>query len=371
MPPPKSSKDIYSAHARRTSPLDGPRPSAKDHAEWFRKNSGSRWTTAIFVSLILVLVGFMVAVISYQHRQIRAARGRDGRMGAAARGLQIEPREPTPRRAGIDPEGHAVLDEDWEGPDQPPPDGGPYPLTARWIQEAARYLGRAEQAFAAGDWRDAARHYESALTIMPDIEGLSAPIGLSYLRLQEFGPAADAFMEALARGMDSAAIRNNLAVALMAQERYPEAEQELRAAVELDGEYLPARHNLALLYFRTGQLDEAADAFRELLKRETLNPDALHLFAVTLLRLEAWDEAAAVLAENARRYPEAPSIRFRLAEAYAQASNSDAAMDALREAVRLVDARLAMRWISRSEYDPLRPLPAFSGLVEELTAAQP
>ncbi len=367
MPTSSSHKDIYRVRPPHRPALPGRASSPRDEMEWFRRSAAmNRWTNALFLLMIVVLLAFLVGIIVHQQSRIQAVREE---VSPPVR-FSLRPASPDSWLEELDPDIQLELDE-WlvRGPE--PVGEGPHPMNARWIQEAALHLRRAESAYRAGNWRTALEHYESAARIFPAIEGIDVQRGVCHLRLREFAEAESFFSAAAERGVDSAGLHNNRAVALMGLDRPDEAAPHLQRAIQQDPEYLPARHNLALLQYQAGNLAAAADMFAELDRRRPLSAEHLHLYALTLLRLEQWKKAAAVLRESIQRYPQVPPIRFRLAEALAHASEPEAAMAALREAAALVDARHAMRWISRSEFDPLRPRPEFKQLVAELSGGLP
>lgn len=110
----------------------------------------------------------------------------------------------------------------------------------------------------------------------------------------------------------------------------------------------------------------AAEGFREFLKRNPEDFDAVHMLAIALIRLEKWSEAVALLRESVRRWPDVPPVRFRLAQALAADGQGDAAIEALREGVAMIDPARALVWLSRPDFDLLRQREDFQQLIQNL-----
>lgn len=107
----------------------------------------------------------------------------------------------------------------------------------------------------------------------PPEEAVRANIlGTAYLGQQKWAEAADAFRQALEVVPDDPRPRNNLAVALIQQGRNEEAQQELERALDADPDFPWARFNLGLLAKNAGDYDSAARHFEAV---AAVDPDDL------------------------------------------------------------------------------------------------
>ncbi len=355
-------RDFYSARERERPVLDE-RRQAEAEERWYRAIQ-EQWKTAVLVAILLAFAGVLVGVVYYQQRILARAR-------AGARPLdpvQLAPQGTYSAPVGIDPEGRLVLDELGDVEPETPPVGGVAVLTPHWVKQAAIRLRHGERAYEEGDWGGALRAYEEVRRILPGIERLDESIGLCHLRLKDYPKAEGVFSALAARNPGSAPLLNNLGVAQMGQNRTELAAQTFQKALDIDPAYGPARQNLGLLHYRSGEMGRAAEALAEVVRNAPQNAEASLMYAVALLKLSRWAEAAGVLEEAARVTPSAP-VLFRLAEARAHTGNPDDAMRTLQRGVDMVDARAALVWLNRAEFDPLRNRPDFQKLAGDLTQA--
>jgi tetratricopeptide (TPR) repeat protein len=103
-------------------------------------------------------------------------------------------------------------------------------------------------------------------------------LGWGLRRLSRWEDAAAAFAEALDLGGDNSDTRNELAICLMEQGRFPEARKHLEAALRTEPENVKIISNLGVLALRRGEHDEAAAFFRAVLEMEPEDPVALEYF---------------------------------------------------------------------------------------------
>ncbi len=248
------------------------------------------------------------------------------------------------------------------------PEKGKIPLTANWVKQAAYYLLKAEKSFKDEMYDEALDNYNKALRIMPDIEGISRYIGLIYLREKNYSAAASMFEQVTKEEEITYGLANNLGVSYLALEDFKKAEESLLLATKLNTHYAIAFYNLATLYSRTGNLPKAAYYYEQYLE---LKPDDLAVaqtYAMLLVRQEKWNQAIVLLKQLSQAAPDVAPILFRLAEAYSHVQNPTAALEALHQAIALVDPRKALSWMSRPEFDLLRNDPGFKQLITELGA---
>ncbi len=339
------------------------RPRIEADERWW-KATREQWKTFILVTLLLLFVGVLIGVVYFQHRILSRARSSDTSGGP----VQLAPQGTYSAPVGIDPEGRLVLDELGDVELETPPPGGVASLTPHWIKQAAIQLRHGERAYEDGDWAGALRAFEEVRRILPGIERLDESVGLCHLRLKDYEKAGEVFAALTAKRPASAPLLNNLGVARLGQDRREEAARDFRKALELDAAYAPARQNLGLLHYRAGEMDRAAETLADVVRDAPQNAEACLMYAVALLRLSRWADAAGVLEEAARVTPAAP-ILFRLAEARSHTGQPDDAMKILQRGVDLVDARAALVWLNRPEFESLRARPDFQKLVGDLTQA--
>ncbi len=329
-----------------------------------------RVSVVLFALLILAFVGLLIGIIAYQQKQIIQQRQAAREAAPVPEATASEVLSPALYTVEVDPSGRLILDDLAADELTPlPEDGSAPPLTIRWVKEAATYLRQAERAYETRDWRAAARAYQNALQVLPGLTDVPERLGLCQLRLEDYAAAEARFAARAAVQPDSASLWNNLGVARLGQKKFAEAEAALLKAIEAKPSYVPARQNLALLYFRKDDMAKAADLFKRSLQDNTATVDMVHMYAVALLKLERWEEAAQMLEESTRRFEQAAPVQFRLAEALSHAGRPVPAMEALRKGVSLLDPRGALVWLTRNEFNLLRPREDFQKLVIELTNA--
>ena len=208
-----------------------------------------------------------------------------------------------------------------------PPD--PAPL----LREAARL----EQI---GRLADAAKIYEHILARRPELPDCWYNLGLLQRRLRRFDEALASYAQALARGVrQPEEVHLNRAVILADHLRQDAAaELELRAALALNPQYLPALRNLANLHEDLGRREEALAAYARILE---LDPSAFDSLARSagLHRVERPDDPLiarlrAALADPAAEAPERASLGFALGAALDSCGEYPAAFAAYQEANR-------------------------------------
>ena len=133
---------------------------------------------------------------------------------------------------------------------------------------ALRRAGRVEEAIAA---------YERLLKIAPDLPDSWYNLGWLQRRARRFEEALESYAEALRRGVSGAEeVHLNRAVILSDQLGRPEdAEAELKAALAIAPDYVPALLNLGNLAEDLGRKEEAHSAYERALSAEPDNMLAL------------------------------------------------------------------------------------------------
>lgn len=117
-------------------------------------------------------------------------------------------------------------------------------------------------------YRDAAINLRSATALRPDHADSWFNLGYALRQIRDYPGALDAYAQALGCGVSGpeSAHVNRAVILSDYLERTEEAEQELRAALALNRNFLPAWLNLGGLMEDVGRPEEAADAYREALR---------------------------------------------------------------------------------------------------------
>ena len=116
--------------------------------------------------------------------------------------------------------------------------------------------------------------------------------------------------------------------------RYPEAEAELKKALEIDPDFIPAAVTLADLYRGLGRDAEAEPVLRTAIARQALAPAAHYSLGLWLIRAGRRDEALAELKLAAEQGPTNPQLSYVYAVALSELGNPADAMQILRIAVQ-------------------------------------
>jgi Flp pilus assembly protein TadD len=141
-----------------------------------------------------------------------------------------------------------------------------------------------------GDYGEAERTYRKAVELAPHRAYLHHNLGVLYQNLNRRGEAAREYMQAIELRPDRPQSHSALGALRATEGRYKEAEQRLRKAVELAPGEAEARHNLALAVQRQGR--KRAPEAEQLLRA---NLDIHHGYVPSRLAL------ARLLADTGRR----------------------------------------------------------------------
>ena len=204
---------------------------------------------------------------------------------------------------------------------------------AALLREAARF----EQA---GQLAQAAGAYERILAQWPDLADCWYNLGLLQRKLGRFDAALASYAQALAhRVRQPEEVHLNRAVILTDQLRQEAAaETELRTALTLNPQYLPALSNLANLLEDLGRREEALAAYVRILELEPRSFESLARYA-GLRRVERADDPLLTRLRTALAAPEASaaeraSLGFALAAALDSSGEYAAAFAAAQSAKR-------------------------------------
>jgi tetratricopeptide (TPR) repeat protein len=245
---------------------------------------------------------------------------------------------------------------------------GERPFNKEWLKKAAYNIIMAEQAEELGKgnpeaYKQAAQYYEQALEILPDLGGVRVPLGLVYFRLGQMDKALDLLEDAPDRDL-TFDILNNLGIACINAKAYERAEEYLKRSLDLKPAYADALKNLAQLYKKMERPDEATRAYEQYLDQRPLDSDTRYDFALYLTKVGKWELAARQLRDLTKQVSDDHTMYFLLARAENKLGNADAANDALRRGIQLVDPKLAIAWMDDAEFDQLRNTEEFQALMK-------
>lgn len=247
---------------------------------------------------------------------------------------------------------------EWHGKDE-------RPFNAEWIRKAAFNLILAEQAASINENEVAAEHYENALEILPDIEGVRVPLGVLYFKMEQFDKAL-ALLENAPESELTADVLNNLGAACLQAKAYDRAENYLKQAIEMRAAYAEPQKNLALLYKELDRPDEAVTAYESYIDLRPMDMDTQHSLALYLTKLGRWQEASELLESLVQEITDVPVLYFLLAQVEMHNNRPDKAMAALQRGVQLSDPSYALAYMDSKEFELLRTSDEFQFMIRSL-----
>lgn len=247
---------------------------------------------------------------------------------------------------------------------------GERPFNTLWVKKAAFNIIMAEQAMEMGKvdkdkYTDAAEYLERVLEILPNVEGVKAPLGMVYFRLGEFDKAI-AVLKNVPEADLTFDMLNNLGAACIQAEAYDQAEDYLNRALELKPAYAEALKNKALLYKKLNKSDEAITAFEQYLDQRPQDTDARYDFALYLTKIGNWEMAGEQLRTLTQTVTNVANLYVLLARVETKLGNDKAAINAFRRAAQLTTPQQAFLWMDDNEFDQLRNNEDFQSLVKSV-----
>jgi tetratricopeptide (TPR) repeat protein len=166
--------------------------------------------------------------------------------------------------------------------------------------KAAREFQLSQKSFQVGDFHSAGKHLEKAVRIFPDFPEARNNLACAYMYLKEFEKALAELRQVIAINASLDAPYNNLSSVLFSLQRFPEAEQAARHALEFNPRRNASRYDLGLaLPAQQCYTPETVDA----LSQASIEiPQARLALALVLSRRGSIDQAAGQL----REYLKAP-----------------------------------------------------------------
>ena len=249
-------------------------------------------------------------------------------------------------------------DPKWDGK-------GERPFSGEWVRKAAFNLILAEQAASIGENEVAVEHYENALEIFPDIEGVRIPLGILYFKMEEFDKAL-ALLEDTPASSLTPEVLNNLGAACLNAEAYDQAEIYLKQAIDMRAAYAEPQKNLAVLYKELGKENDAISAYETYIDLRPMDLDTQHDYALYLTKLGRWEQAADVLEGLVQEITDVPTLYFLLAQVEMHNDRPEKVIAALKRGMQLTDPGDALAYMDSSEFEQLRSSDEFQLMLRSL-----
>ena len=242
---------------------------------------------------------------------------------------------------------------------------GAKPVSLKWIKTAAHHVIAGQQALYLNDRESALDQFRKVVEIYPDIRGLRGAMGTLYRQNKEYRQAAESFEQSL-KEEESFDVVNDLGLAYIDLQEYTKAESFLKRALDLRPANPACYKNLAVLYQKMKRDNDAIYYFEKYIDMQPGDLNVMQEYGLYLTRLQRWKEAADLLSKLTQEVTDVAPPYFLLAQAKVQDRRPDLAIAALKRGIQLVDPQLAMEWISREEFNPLRGSAEFRNLVDQL-----
>lgn len=315
----------------------------------------SRIVSMFFGILVVVLSIFLIAIVLRDFLSERAP----------SPAVRAEEKPYIPRYS-LPADDLWVMDHQSAPPHiEPAEKPGPKPLSTKWIKNAAYQIILGQQALALNRPKEALEHFQNVVEIYPELEGLHQAMGHLYLQSENYATAAT-YLELAVKEEESFDTVNNLGAAYLGLEKYDLAEKIFKRAAELQPENPGCHKNLGTLYQKMGRDNEAVFHFEKYLDLRPNDLDSMQQYALYLTKLGRWSSAADFLTKLTQEITDVAPLYFLLAQAQVQNGKEDKAIDALKRGVQLIDPGLALAWMSRDEFNPIRTSGEFKSLVDRL-----
>lgn len=367
--------DIYGSRESKgvhsNDPLTQQRDAPPVQNVWVRSLRRQRIINAILLLLVVAVAALLVVIGFQQSRQIELQRELqvDESVRRPAPAVESDADlvhvRPLASLPGEDERTGLMLDQ-LRAQDRFEPGILNRPFHKQWVQQATWHLLQAEEARRNEDWPRALEEFERVSQMFPDMGGVHGAKGLIHMQGGNYEEALSAFENAMdVEGVD-VSLLNNRAVALMRLNRVDSAIETLERAAQMNPAYTAALYNLAVAHARAENTPQALESYRSYLRRAPNDLDGTLSFAALFIDSQDWQGAQELLTIADRMSPATPPILFRLAQAQAQTGQLRDALDTLNRALMRADARQALQWIGRREFDPLRDEAEFQRLLETL-----
>lgn len=260
--PPRS---ITTQRPRDTSPLKPSRSSTNlGHAILL---AHIRTFSLVFLFMLGLLgIAFYITGRTWQSHEARARSSFD-------RGEVGQPTVRTPAVVTSRASDELALDLDDE--QQAPEASVRTELDTDAMRQAIFMQQRAQSLHAAGRYDDAIERYQEALSIWPHLTQVWAELGRLYLELSQYSRAEVALERAVEADPGNLDLLNDLGVSLLYQNRIGRAMVIFEAVLDLNDSFAPAYFNRALAYLAQDNDPQAEQQLRAFLRLRPNDPQGL------------------------------------------------------------------------------------------------
>lgn len=188
---------------------------------------------------------------------------------------------------------------------------------------------------ARGDHRTAARHYQKASRIDPDLPGIWSALGETLAKSGDSEGAAEALAEAVRRGQGGAATAYNMGVVLSQKNQFRQAIPYLEDAIEADPQNRDAYRALGTAYRKEKRYDSATGTYQSVLDR--FGPDSKDLYQLAFCEAKNGEHKSAATHYEmvTAMQPDNVNAFYGLGNAHSKAGEYDRASAAYRSALEL------------------------------------
>lgn len=186
------------------------------------------------------------------------------------------------------------------------------------------------------DDRRAINYFRSSLQHLPDDADTHHAMGLTYLRLKEYGNAVQSFKKALENGRaQDPEVFYSMGRAHYEMGQYKETIESYEQSLRLKPDFQPALEALALLYHRQEQNEKAIVMLKRLVRLDPMNFNANYLLGLNYYRQKNYSEMVAAYNRAVAVKPDLADAHYNLGMAYYYQTRYDLAIEALKKAVTL------------------------------------
>lgn len=218
-----------------------------------------------------------------------------------------------------------------------------------------------------GSVEEAKAEFEKSLQADPTMSEGHFQLGKLAQSEGDLQAAEKHLRNALFADPDYAETKYRLGVVLAAQGRHGEAEKLYRDILTAAPGDFPTIQKLGAALFSQRRYAEALVCYLALRAASPDNHDVINQIAVTLKRLGRTQEALDYFVQGLEIHPGSFVLRFNAACALVDLGNADDAIAAL-EALRTTHPQELARYISDSDFEPLKDRPEYVAIQEQLAA---
>ncbi|HID24733.1 MAG TPA: tetratricopeptide repeat protein [Planctomycetaceae bacterium] len=186
-----------------------------------------------------------------------------------------------------------------------------------------------------GQLAEAERLYRAVLADPPLRIEVTELLAALLLQQKRFNEASELLRELSEQCPDSAAVHNNLGIALKAAGRGREAGDAFQRALRIDARYPQAWYNLGVLLADAGRPGDAEEYFQRCLSLNPSDAEALWRLAAALAAQQKWQAAEAVYRRLLRAQPDHVNAMINLAGILVRCHRLDEAAALFRDVLRL------------------------------------